>query len=912
MSLFKSSRKLLKTNNLQNEYTRYFDWQKKHLLKPNVFKHFSQFVEFYQLHFKKESYDKAISNIEFFDRHFVEPVIKAEYNGKVVNDFIHKKNVELAKTLGVADPASLHKKELYSYLINKKNLDEQNRLVFDQRKLHHEYYQVGDVIVLNNTRNNILTDSLNIAVIIKLPSKDDLDMVCISTTEDIMSISKSSVLFRMHNVFDIKKPEKTPSKLFPNLINETPKFDEDFIPETLFQVIPRLFLQTLELLKGDIKHEVMNKGFAAGGIVDDIISLNADITLQDLYNQTIKILNVMYPATPYSTEPENVNCGIYLSILYHLTSKGYAIHVDMIGIPHVNLNKTNELKLTNPDFNVLDMNSISADYMESVNFANLVNEYKDPNLEQGEINLYDVLKKRSITDEKDYVIRHDENKESLKAMFKDVEIKHTIGKTETKFMNSSKAVKSNRANESSIFAIDSASTVEVDDGLSLEYIDENRYKAHCYISSVSDYFAKDKLSENEKKLLENIFARNTSLYYLSNVDKMICVDAINDYYSLSANNKGKPVLKFSVVINKTQGEYKVDKETFEVAMVTEYNDLKRVTYEEAESMITSEKAEKNTMKDLFEVAMALRNDRKKSEFYKTLEFNNDNTIQVKHDSNGLNIAIENEEKKSQVLVSEFMLLFNHLTSLYCFKNKLPIIYRACPPALGKESSDQKINESILSYTANPKYAKFITPESYYTMVPNPHHATGFEFYTHITSPLRRLPDLLNNLVIIRHLTNRSLTSDELKKLEVVFEQNVHMGGQKTKKFNKYLEKYFLLKALKEDGTYLTRLLENGGVLTTSTFGDNKQTDLSHKDELMPIQNVNIVKKNVTTYKNNLEIVNKQFKSLDRVFVMFEGCIVADLEIDSLIKTQYREGDVCKNLKLHSLDPVKLHFSVKLN
>ena len=491
MSLFKPGRKLLNRNNLLNESTRYFDWQKKHLLKLNVFKHFSQFVEFYQLHFNKESHDKAVSNIEFFDRYFVEPVIKSEHNARVVNDFIYKKNVEFIKTLGITDSStSLDKKGLYSYLINTKNLDGLNRLVFDQKKLHNEYYQIGDVVVLNNSRNHILTDSLNIAVIIKLPSSDDLDMVCISTTEDIMSISKSSVLFRMHNVFDIMKPEKTPSKLFPYLFDENPKLNEDFISETLFQVIPRLFLQTLELLKGDIKHEVMNKGFAASGIVDDILSVNADITLEDLYSQTIKLMNIMFPATPYSTEPGNVNCAIYLRILYRLISKGYEIHVDMIGIPHVNLNKDKELKLTNPDFNILDMDSISRDYMESVNFANLINDYKELKLEQGDINLYDILKKRSQIDEKDYVIRHDESKETLQAMFKDVEIKHSIDKTETKYMNPLKAVKTTPANESSIFAIDSASTVEVDDGLSLEYIDENTYKVHCYIPGVSVYFAK--------------------------------------------------------------------------------------------------------------------------------------------------------------------------------------------------------------------------------------------------------------------------------------------------------------------------------------------------------------------------------------------------------------------------------------
>lgn len=912
MSLFKSSRLVFQKVNPKQPSVVFFDWQKKHLLQPDIFKHFAKFVEFYKLHFIDKSADSTLVNELFFKRYFVDPIAKSKETSTRVNDFLKEKNVKFVADLGNKSLINVSDRtQLYKYLLNSSHLDENNRLIFNIKDLHHKYYQVGDVIVLNNKSNNILPDSLNLAVIIKLPSKDDLNMVCISTTEDIMSISKNNVLFRINNLFDMMSTNKLPSKLFSNLYGENPVINEDIIPETLFHHIPRLFLEVLESLKLDLKKEVIKRRTDVDVIIEDILKSNKELTLNDLYQNIVRGLNLLHPETPYSTNSKEIHCSIYITMLYYLIENKFPVYTNMVGIPYVNLNKSRDLKLTNPDFNILDINTITGDYMEAVQFAEVVNKYKGDTSEYGDINLYDVLTENIKVKEIDHIVRHDKNQNKLKEMFKDVKFSRSSEKTETKYMNQAKAMEFDKGKESAIYAIDSASTVEVDDGLSLEYVNENAFKVNCYISAVSEFFLKDKLKQNEELLMDNIFARNSSLYYLSKVDKMICIDAINDYYSLSSENTDKPALKFSVVIKKTENDYKVDKDTFEISKTSSYKDLKRITYEEVEDIISSENKKGSVLQDLFKLATFLRKDRKRSDFYKTLEFNNENTVQVKNKENQLKIDVEHTEKNSQILVSEFMLLFNHLTSLYCFKNKLPIIYRSCPPSLGGEETAEKIDGSILTYTANPKYAKFITPESYYTMEPKPHYSTGFELYTHITSPLRRLPDFLNTLTIMKHLSNKTLTSQELNKLKVVFEQDVCVGSQKTKKFNKYLQKYYLLKALKEDNAYLTELLKKGGVLTTSTFADNKQSDLSHKDELLPIQNVSIVKKNVTTYKNNLEMEKKKFDSLDRVFVIFEGCIVADLVIDSKLKTNFTEGQICKNLVLHSLDPVKLQFSLKL-
>lgn len=912
MSLFRSNRILLKKVSSKDYASEFFAWQKNHLLKPEVFNHFVKFVEFYKLHFIEKSSNNLIKNEEFFQKYFVDPIAKSNETSKLVEKTLEEKNKEFLGKLTHKSNASISEtSQLYKYLINKSHLDDSNRLVFDVNSLHKSYYEVGDVIVLNNKTNNILIDSLNLAVIIKLPSKDDLNMVCISTTEDVMTISKNNVLFRVDNVFNFTDSNTVPTSIFNNLFSETPTLSKALIPDTLFHHIPRVFMEVLELLKRDLKNEIKARKTDVSVIINDILRYNTDLTLSELYTKVVEELNMLYPKEPYSTDPKEVCCSVYISMIYYLIENNYQMFTNMRGVPYFNLNKSRDLKLTNPDFNIPDINAITNDYMKSVDFAELINKYKKNGLEQGDINLFDVLSKDAQVHESEHQVRHDPNLDNLKEMFKNVQISPSNYNAKTKYMNPAKVYEFQKGKESAIYAIDSASTVEVDDGLSLEYLHENKIKVNCYISAVSDFFLKDKLDEKERLLLENVYARNSSLYYLSKVDKMICVDAINDHYSLSASNGNTPVLKFSVTISKNSDGYRVEKDTFEISKADGYKDLKRVTYEEVDSLIDTNLKETSVLRDLYNISNHLRKDRKGSRFYKSLEFNNQNSVQVKSSGNDLTIDVENVEKKSQILVSEFMLLFNHLTATYCSLNNIPIIYRSCPPSLGLENDSQKIDGKMFTYTANPKYAKFITPESYYTMEPSPHYSTGFEFYTHITSPLRRLPDLLNTLVIMKHLANKSLTAEELRKLKVVFEQDVCVGSQQTKKFNKYLQKYYLLKALKTDKDYLKNLLKQGGVLTTSTFGDSKQSDLSQKDELLPIQNVNIVKKTVNNYKNTLEKNQKKFDSLDRVYVVFKGCIVADLEIDSKIKSIYSEGQPCKDLVLQTLDPVKLQFSVKL-
>lgn len=912
MSLFRANKILLNKGSTNNVLSQFFAWQKSHLLKPEIFIHFVKFVEFYKLHFLDKSSNDLIKNTEFFDKYFVNPIIKSNETSKLVEKALKEKNSEFLSKLTHDSKTSLcEPSQLYKYLINKSHFDDSNRLVFDITNMNKSYYQIGDVIVLNNKNNNILIDSLNLAVIIKLPSKDDLNMVCISTTEDIMSISKNNVLFRMDNVFNFMDNSAAPTSLFSNLYRKTSTLNKSLNPDTLFHHIPKLFMEVLELLKRDLKQELMTKKTEVSAIIDDILRYNTDLTLTELYIKVVDELNILNPDAPYSTDPKEVCCSVYVAMIYYLIENNYQMCINMLGMPYFNLNKARDLRLTNPDFNILDINTITNDYIESVDLAKLINKYKEEGLQPGEINLYDVLSKDALVHESEHVVRHDPNVDMLKNMFNNVQITPSKYKAKTKYMAPAKVDEPSKGEESAIYAIDSDTTVEVDDGLSLEYLHDNKFKVNCYISAVSDFFLKDNLNKKEKLLLENIYARNSSLYYLSKVDKMICVDAINDFYSLSANNGNSPVLKFSVIISKNSDGYSVEKDTFEISKTNSYEGLKRVTYEEVDALITADLKESSVLRDLYDISNYLRIDRKSSRFHKSLDFNNQNTLQVKNSGSNLMIDVVNEEMKSQVLVSEFMLLFNHLTAYYCSQKKIPIIYRSCPPSLGLENNSQRIDGKFLTYTANPKYAKFISPESYYTMEPSPHYSTGFEFYTHITSPLRRLPDLLNTLIIMKHLADKPLTNEELRKLKVVFEQDICVGSQKTKKFNKYLQKYYLLKALKNDEAYLKKLLKQGGILTTSTFGNSKQSDLSQKDELLPIQNVNIVKETVNIYKSTLKKDQKKFDSLDKVYVVFKGCIVADLEIDSKIKSKYSEGQLCNNLVLNSLDPIKLQFSVKL-
>ncbi|KAI5952866.1 MSU1 [Candida jiufengensis] len=105
-----------------------------------------------------------------------------------------------------------------------------------------------------------------------------------------------------------------------------------------------------------------------------------------------------------------------------------------------------------------------------------------------------------------------------------------------------------------------------------------------------------------------------------------------------------------------------------------------------------------------------------------------------------------DSKRSTVLVTENMIIANHLTAKFAKDNQIPILYRSLDPNFSPELL-KEYNELItLSTETNQEtllnFYSFLT-RSMIDNTPNKHFLMGLDMYTNITSPLRRYIDMIN-------------------------------------------------------------------------------------------------------------------------------------------------------------------------
>lgn len=132
---------------------------------------------------------------------------------------------------------------------------------------------------------------------------------------------------------------------------------------------------------------------------------------------------------------------------------------------------------------------------------------------------------------------------------------------------------------------------------------------------------------------------------------------------------------------------------------------------------------------LFILASALE-DRQRQEYWKKKEESKPNS--------------RFKNTQSDVIVREFMVLYNKILATIMKENNLPYIYRV--------QEDEYITDLIESigmpiddYTA--KVLNGIYLESVYSDIPNRHVGLNFDVYSHSCDPLRRYPDLYNQYLL---------------------------------------------------------------------------------------------------------------------------------------------------------------------
>ena len=299
-----------------------------------------------------------------------------------------------------------------------------------------------------------------------------------------------------------------------------------------------------------------------------------------------------------------------------------------------------------------------------------------------------------------------------------------------------------------VCTIDDESTTEIDDGLSIEYLDDGTAKIWIHIADPT------RLLEPADELDLEARRRSTSLYLPTGMVSMFPPELATGPMSL-VQGQVCSALSFGVLLDEEGGikEFEIHPSLIKPTY--------RLTYDDVDEMLQLGVQNEPEIADLAQSSYLRRNWRKSQ-----------GSIQIKMPESVIKVN-ENEEvsielidsSPSRQLVAEMMILAGQIGGRYGTENNLPLPYRGQPqPELPSE-------EELLQLPAGPTRfcaLRSCMPRSEMSMSPIRHASLGLESYVQVTSPIRRYTDLLAHFQIKAHLRGEELPFSREELQEIVY------------------------------------------------------------------------------------------------------------------------------------------------
>jgi len=333
-----------------------------------------------------------------------------------------------------------------------------------------------------------------------------------------------------------------------------------------------------------------------------------------------------------------------------------------------------------------------------------------------------------------------------------------------------------------VFTIDPDDAKDFDDALSIEQMENGNFSVGIHIADVSNYVTPN--SEIDKQAM----IRGNSVYFVGKVIPMLPEKLSNNVCSLVPSEDR---LTYTVIAELTPRGKLID---YEIAK-TVINSKRRFTYDEAQNII--ETCEGDYSKEILSLNKLAQTLRKKRMREGSIEFH---TAEVKFelDENGTPVRVfKKEQKESNMLVEEFMLLANQVVAKHVGFPKRgavkPFVYRVHdlpdnekiiefskfvkslgytfnPESSAKSNEFQRLidkargteEESVINELAIRSMAKAV-----YSVNNIGHYGLGFKYYSHFTSPIRRYADLMVHRLIFQYVTKKEITKYSLKTLDEI-------------------------------------------------------------------------------------------------------------------------------------------------
>jgi exoribonuclease II len=379
-----------------------------------------------------------------------------------------------------------------------------------------------------------------------------------------------------------------------------------------------------------------------------------------------------------------------------------------------------------------------------------------------------------------------------------------------------------------VYTIDDESTLEIDDGLSLETLADGRCQIWVHIADPTRFVSVgDELDLEARR-------RATTIYMPTGMIPMFPTSLATGPMSL-VQGRICCALSFGVILDEqgSVSEYKITPSLIKPTY--------RLTYEDVDEMLQLGIQNEPEVEAFFKLAK-LRHQWRQSQGSINISMP-EAAIKVHGDEVSISII---EDSPSRQLVAEMMIMTGEVGAKYGQDHDLPLPYRGQPqPELPPDEELMLLPPGPVRFCA----IRRCMPRSEMWVNPARHASLGLDTYCQVTSPIRRYADMLAHFQIKAHLRGDDLpfNAEQLQDIMQVMVATSYEGQLMERQTNRYWALEYLnrnssqpwdalmLRWLREDDSLGLILLEELGLELAMRFnrwinlGDRIQVQVTFVD-----------------------------------------------------------------------------------
>ena len=381
-----------------------------------------------------------------------------------------------------------------------------------------------------------------------------------------------------------------------------------------------------------------------------------------------------------------------------------------------------------------------------------------------------------------------------------------------------------------VYTIDDESTKEIDDGLSIEYLEDDRQRIWVHIADPTRLLTPgDELDLEARR-------RTTTLYLPTGMIPMFPSELATGPMSL-IQGQNCSALSFGILLDETGA---VIDYTIHASLI---KPTYRLTYDDVDEMLQlgiKLEPEIHALNDWAKKRFKWRQSQGSISIYMP-----ESVIKVKNDGEEITVEVL-DDSPSRQLVAEMMILAGEVGAKYGQQHNLPLPYRSQPqPELPPEAELMLLPAGPVRSTAMRR----CMPKSEMGTIPARHASLALETYVQVTSPIRRYSDLLAHFQIKAHLRGDPLpfTQEQMQEMVMSLVPAVKEASSVERFTNRYwgleylrrnsdeIWQALIIRWLKEEINLGLVLLEELGLELAMRFGrsvevgDRLEVKVAHAD-----------------------------------------------------------------------------------